>query len=344
MKKIETRKGPLVMRTFMLPASVVAALLALASSASANPPSAADKAASDSLFKEAKSLMAEGHVNDACPKLEESQRLDPTPGTLLNLGDCYERSTPTRTASAWGAFRQAEAMSRQRGDADRQAEAARRAEPIEPVLSKVILSVAPGGKLPELEVKWDGSAIGVGRIGSAFPVDSGEHTIEAAAPDHKSWTGKVVVKVNGGTTKVEIPALALGASNAVPGTMGPDVPFWSTQRTVGAGAGVVGLAGLVVGSIFGVKAIGKKSDADAACSPADPTRCSAPGAALRLEEKSAGTISTISFIAGGVVFAGGVVLFATAPRSHAKAGEGVRVEAVPAVAGGDLGLTLRGSF
>jgi hypothetical protein len=260
------------MRTFMLPASVVAALLALASSASANPPSATDKAASDSLFKEAKALMAEGHVNDACPKLEESQRLDPTPGTLLNLGDCYERSTPTRTASAWGAFRQAEAMSRQRGDADRQAEAARRAEPIEPVLSKVVLSVAPGGKLPGLEVKWDGNAIGAGRIGSAFPVDSGEHTIEAGAPDHKSWTGKVVVKINGGTTKVEIPALALGASNAVPGTMAPEVPFWSTQRTLGLGAGVVGLAGVVVGSIYVTVRLwtsGNFSPATASCDPHD---------------------------------------------------------------------------
>ena len=235
------------MRRFMLPGAAVAALLAMTSPAAADP-SAADKAASDSLFKEAKALMAEGHVNDACPKLEESQRLDPMPGTLLNLGDCYERSTPTRTASAWGAFRQAEAMSRQRGDADRQAEAARRAEPIEPVLSKVVLRVAPRGKLPGLEVKWDGRAIGAGLFGSAFPVDSGEHALEAAAPGHKSWTGKVVVKANGGTSNVEIPVLVVMASDVVPGAMGPDVPFWSTQRTLGLGAGIVGLAGVVVGS------------------------------------------------------------------------------------------------
>lgn len=331
------------MRQLLLSGSLAAALLTVASPAVADP-SASDKAASDALFKEAKGLMAEGHLNEACPKLEESQRLDPTPGTLLNLGDCYERSTPSRTASAWGAFRQAEAMSRQRGDTDRQAEAARRAEPIEPVLSKVVLRVAPAARVTGLAVKWDGRAIGAGLLGSAFPVDSGEHTIEAGAPGHKGWMGKVLIKTNGGTSNVEVPALALGASETAPGAMAPDVPFWGTQRTLGLSAGLVGLAGLVVGSIHGAKAIGKKSAADAACDPKDPTRCSAAGAAFRLEEKSAGTISTVSFIAGGVVFAGGVVLFATAPRSHAKAGEAFRVEAVPAVAGGDLGLSLRGSF
>jgi hypothetical protein len=332
------------MRRFMLPGSAaVAGLLTFTSPASAGP-SAADKAASDSLFKEAKALMAEGHINEACPKLEESQRLDPTPGTLLNLGDCYERSTPSRTASAWGAFRQAEVMSRQRGDADRQAEAARRAEPIEPVLSKVILRVAPAARVPGLEVKWEGRAIGAGLLDSAFPVDSGEHTIEAGAPGHKSWTGKVVVRANGGTSNVEVPALALGASDAAPGAMAPHLPFWGVQRTIGLSVGVVGLAGVVIGSIYGVKAIGKKSDADAGCDPEDPTRCSEAGAAFRLDETAAGTISTASFIAGGVVFAGGVVLFVTAPKSHANAGEAIRLEALPAVAGGDLGLTLRGSF
>jgi hypothetical protein len=208
----------------------------------------------------------------------------------------------------------------------------------------VVIRTAPAARVPGLEVKWDGRAIGAGLFGSAFPVDSGDHAIEAGAPGHKSWTGKVVVRANGGTSNVEVPALALGASDAAPGAMGPDVPFWGAQRTIGLGAGLVGLVGVVVGSIYGVKAIGKKSDADAGCDPKDPTRCSEAGAALRLEEKAAGTISTVSFIAGGAAFAGGVVLFVTAPRSHAKAGEAIRLEALPAVAGGDLGLTLRGSF
>ena len=329
------------MRKFMLPASAVVALLAMASPAAADP-SAADKAASDSLFKEAKALMAEGHVNDACPKLEESQRLDPTPGTLLNLGDCYERSTPTRTASAWGAFRQAEAMSRQRGDADRQAEAVRRAEPIEPVLSKVVLRVAPGGKLPGLEVKWDGRPIGAGLLGSAFPVDSGEHTLEAAAPGHKSWTGKVIVKINGGTSNVDIPALALGASDAAPDAMGPEVPFWGAQRTIGLAAGVVGLAGVIVGSIYGVKAGNKNAESLPHCQPTNSNLCDAQGVALGEDAIAAGNTSTVAFVIGGAALVGGTILFLTAPSSRAKRTATLRrFEAQPLVGMGIVGLSLR---
>src|SRR5512132_1412974 len=83
----------------LLPALILALPLSLAPPArAASTP--ADKAVATVLF------------NDACPKFEESQRIDPTPGTLLNLGDCYERSTPPRTASAWGTFKRAEVMAR----------------------------------------------------------------------------------------------------------------------------------------------------------------------------------------------------------------------------------------
>ena len=40
-------------------------------------------------------------------------RLDPGAGTLLNLGDCYEKSG--RTASGWAAFREAVAVAHRTG-------------------------------------------------------------------------------------------------------------------------------------------------------------------------------------------------------------------------------------
>jgi hypothetical protein len=75
---------------FPLCGVILAGLLGVASPTWADT-SPTDKAASDVLFKDAKRLVAEGHVNDACPKFAESERLDPTPGTLLNLktrADC----------------------------------------------------------------------------------------------------------------------------------------------------------------------------------------------------------------------------------------------------------------
>src|SRR4051812_10257047 len=61
------------------------------------------RSASVALFDEARRLMADGKFAEACPKLEESQRMDPGIGILFNLGDCYEHLG--RTASAWISFR-----------------------------------------------------------------------------------------------------------------------------------------------------------------------------------------------------------------------------------------------
>src|SRR6516164_3682204 len=61
-----------------------------------------DQAVAQSLYDEAKTLMNAKNFVQACPKLEESQRLDPSPATEFHLADCYEQVG--RTASAWAAF------------------------------------------------------------------------------------------------------------------------------------------------------------------------------------------------------------------------------------------------
>jgi len=189
----------------LLPALILPLSLASSARADSTP---ADKAAATVLFNDAKKLLAEGRSNDACPKFEESQRIDPTPGTLLNLGDCYERSTPPRTASAWGTFKRAEVMARNARDKDRQECATKRMLALEPTLSKVTIRVAQDARVTGLAVKWDGKAFGDGVWGSALPVDAGEHAIEAAAPGKKVWTASVRVAATAGTMTVDVPVLA----------------------------------------------------------------------------------------------------------------------------------------
>jgi serine/threonine-protein kinase len=317
-------------------AAVLAAALVLTSAAAAQP-TPANKAASSALFTDAQALMAAGRVNEACPKFAEAQRLYPTAGTLLNLGDCFERSTPTRTASAWGAFRQAEVAARNAGDAERQAEASRRALVLEPSLSKVTLDVPPPARAPGLEVKWDGNIVGEGMWGTAVPVDAGEHALEASAPGKRSWSRKLFVQPSGGTVSVPIPELPPAPIAAVPAPM-PGAPQagWSTQRYVGLGLGVVGVAGVVVGAIFGTKAAGKNTDSLPHCLPSDITRCDATGVGLRNDAFSAATVSTVAMLVGGAALVGGTITFLTAPSGTAKI--------QPVVGAGFGGLTLRGTW
>ncbi|MFO0549283.1 MAG: hypothetical protein U0271_12900 [Polyangiaceae bacterium] len=65
-----------------------------------------DPARAEALFDEAHQAMNKGEIERACRLFEESNAADPAPGTLLNLGACYEKLG--RKPQACAAFRRAE--------------------------------------------------------------------------------------------------------------------------------------------------------------------------------------------------------------------------------------------
>lgn len=171
--------------------------------------SGSDKATAESLFQEARTLMAEGRYVEACPKLLASQKLDPGVGTLLNLGDCYENSG--QTASAWAQFTEAEAEARKIGDL-RRAEAARaRAAALESRLSRLTINVPAPARIPGLEVKRDFTLIDPALWGSAMPVDPGNRLVVATAPGRTKWSMTVQVDEASPNATVEVPVLGLTA-------------------------------------------------------------------------------------------------------------------------------------
>src|SRR5262245_66163384 len=99
---------------------IAAVLIAIAALATA-PKAAADDAqtqAAEALYRQAKALMERGELAEACEKFAASHALEPGLGTLLYLGDCYERSG--RFASALETFEAAAQLAEERGDGARE--------------------------------------------------------------------------------------------------------------------------------------------------------------------------------------------------------------------------------
>jgi serine/threonine-protein kinase len=120
---------------------------------------------------------------------------------------------------------------------------------------------------------------------------------------------------------------------------------WSTQRTVGIAVGAAGIVGIVVGSVFGGKAMSADSDSHAHCLAPEFTRCDPQGQQLGKDAFSAATASTVGFLIGGAGLVGGVVAFLTAPSGAPKSGSGaLRFDARPIVGGQVSGLVLSGQW
>jgi hypothetical protein len=330
--------------------------LILGSAAASADPTPQDSAAAQSLYDEARKLTSSGQWADACPKLQESQRLDPTPVTEFYLADCYEHVG--RTASAWTTFLDLAAMAHRTGGpkaADRERVAKNRAAALESLLTKLQIDVPAAARVPGLIVKRDGEVVGEGQWSAPVAVDPGKHSIEASAPGKKPWTQVEDAQGRGQIAKVQVPALedlpppaAAIATTTTAASVPDEAPAAPTEsrssplKIVGITTAGIGAAGLVVGAILGVEALSKNSDANknhcgaALGFPSDPNRCDPQGVTLRSDAVDAGNLSTIGFAAGGALFAGGVLMWLLAPSAH--------VQAAPAVGSGSTGVVLRGNF
>lgn len=226
----------------------------------------------EELFRRAKGLMAENKHRDACPLLEESQKLDPQMGTLLNLAICHENVG--KIASAWGEFRAVEQQARAANREDRVKLARERAAKLEPRLARLKIVVPPDAKVPGLVVKVDGEAKGE-PLWSGVAVDPGTRTVEASAPGKRPASLQVKVDDEGAVVPVTIPKLE-DEPVEKPKPM-PDLGDGAdraredeyasnrSRKTTGLVVGGIGVATMAAGGVFGVLAILNDNDAVAAC-------------------------------------------------------------------------------
>lgn len=175
---------------------------------------ASDPAAAEQLFDDAKRLMASGHYAEACPKLEQSQKLDAGLGTQFHLADCWQHLG--RTASAWALFREVASEARASGQTGRARVAKDRGDALEPFLSKLVISPGIASTIPGLTIRRDGTEVPREAWGTPVPVDPGTHEVSASAPDKQAWQSSADVQGQGKVVTIDVPLLADVAPPAPP--------------------------------------------------------------------------------------------------------------------------------
>ena len=264
-------------------------------------PTSADKSLATQLFKEGRTLVDQGRVAEGCRKLEESQRLDPGGGTLLNLALCHEKEG--RTATAWAEFTEALGIARKDDRPQRAEIAQQHIEALEPTLSRLTVQVPAGSDLPDLEIKRDGTAVRRAAWGTAMPIDPGDHVIEAFALGKIPWKQTVTVGGKAEGKTITVPALENAPVTAPPPTPAPaagrmPATYVEVKKPVSPAVWVaygIGAAGLGVGTYFGIRAMSDQSTADDNC-PRDV--CSAAGISANSDAIKAANLSTVGFGVG----------------------------------------------
>lgn len=311
-------------------------LLSIAALAMVTATAHAQSADAEALFRDGRDLIKKGDIAAGCDKLAASERIESSVGTLLNLGDCREKLG--KVASAWAAFRKAEAMAQRAGaDEKRRAEAARRASLLEPRLSNIIVVVSH--PIPDLVVRRDGEVVDAGTLGSPLPVDPGKLTISAEAPGYTPWHAEVTIDAQSKRREVTVPELV-----RVPVVTQPMAPMvhtriehstWSTPRITSLVLGIAGVGAVGTGVYFGLHARSLENDANRIC---PMTVCSDPtGLHTNDRAQSAARTANILYIAGGAAVATAVVVWLVGGPTD-------ETVVVPTAADHQVGLSLSGSF
>jgi hypothetical protein len=266
------------------------------------PARAQDVAAAEALFRAGRELLLKGDYAAACPKLAESNRIDPSSGTALNVALCHLKQG--KTATAWAEYIAAARLARQQQKPDRLEEATKKAAELEGGLSH--LTIVVSRPVAGLDVLRDDVSVAASTFGTNLPVDPGRHVIVATAPGYKRVTIETTVAAEHDAQVVTIPPLEPeGPADAPPAaSSGPSAAPWIV--------GGVGLAALAIGGGFGVAALVQYHDAKSAC----PTRmgCSSGAVAESTRAYTFANVANGGIAVGGVGVAIAAILFATRPK------------------------------
>jgi hypothetical protein len=320
-----------------------------------------DSAAARALFAEGRSLMEDERYAEACPKFEESLRLDHGMGTQFNLAHCWEKVG--RTASAWALFLDVAAAARAGNQPQREAAARERAKALEPKLTRLRIQIVDAA--PDTRVERDGQDVGRAAWGTGVPVDPGKHVVHVTAPGKKPWTDDVDVPAAPRIFTVTVPELSDApieppeaeiAPTRSPPPVEADVAAprgggSSGQKVAALVVGGLGLAASATGTIFLLQSRSDNSAALELCH--EPTGVSGAERCLDSAEEDRHTelvndakrgrlIGFVGIGVGGAALITAVILYATADGdSHERE---ATFDVAPMWADGMRGAAITGHF
>ena len=258
-----------------------------------------ERTAAQAMFDQAREAMAKSDYAAACPKFAESQRLDPDVATLANLAACEEKLGTV--ASAWT---HARAAIHQLPAGD----------PLGPPLREIVARVER--RLPQIvirlasgapkgtRVRRDDVDLDDASLGTAIPVDPGDHTITVVAPGRKDVTRRVTV-VEAKTEEVAVaPGAKVAAIPAIKSQGGPPAktdespPNGGSGQTVGYVLGAIGIVGLGVAAFEFASITTNRSKMD--CQQSDHTCASTAGATAANDARAARTPFYVGLAVGAV--------------------------------------------
>lgn len=296
---------------------VVLAVAALSLGSARAAPSSVEKSTADALFKEGKKLMDAKDFDAACPKLQESARLQPGGGVQLALALCHEGQG--RLATAWNDYREALALAKRDKRKDREDIATAKLAELEPKLAKLTITLSDPAKAQGVTVKLDDAALPTASFGVAIRVDKGTHVVVASAPGKVSKTLEVPIADKEDKTVV-VPELAPEPTKPVaPTTEPPPPPGPTTPPPTPAGPsrvgplvlGGLGVALVGVGGFFGVRALGLASDVKDHCPGGACT--SSEWVGKNDEARRSAWISNVTLGVGLAAVVGATVWWVTTP-------------------------------
>lgn len=290
----------------------------------------------DSLFNEGSALLKAGKVEEACGKLAESQSLEPAIGTLGLLAYCHEQSG--KLATAMREYGEVAELAHLASQAAREKVAREKVAELSGRVTRlsVVLTDPPAG----LEAHLNTRLLSASELGASTPVDPGTAELRIAAPGMEPWTQPLSIPADGSTLRLVVPRLtpvkaaAPEPVLAKPATAPPPEQdrFRRPAMWTSFGAGALGL---VVGGAFGLSAMSAHADSNSHC---EGNVCDQTGVDARSRALSRARVSTISFAAGAVLGATGLVLLLT-DHSHDRAQQAA-LRAVP----GGASLSWEGRF